>query len=121
MLQLFEAPPLVRHALNNICNLETTYVMSSDDLATAKSMMQQHNRVRTVFTPKVSQWMGAEGTGCVYSVVYRVLVAAKACIAKHRQRAVQQQARVRPPDVITVFTSKVNLSGWLAGWAWERW
>jgi hypothetical protein len=52
-VQLFDAPPLVRHALNNVCGLDTTYVMSVHDLDKARAMMEQQKGVRKVYSPEV--------------------------------------------------------------------
>ena len=52
-LQLFDAPPLVRHALNNVCGLDTTYVMSVHDLDKARAMMEQQKGVHKVYSPEV--------------------------------------------------------------------
>lgn len=52
--QLFDAPPLARHALNNVCGLDSSYVMTQHDLDTAKAMMEAHPKVRRVYSPEVS-------------------------------------------------------------------
>jgi hypothetical protein len=43
----------VRHALNNICNLDGSYIMEGHDLDLAKSMMEGNQRVRRVYSPEV--------------------------------------------------------------------
>jgi hypothetical protein len=52
-LQLFDAPQLVRHALNNVCNLDGSYVMTSHDLDAARALMEAHRGVRRVYSPQV--------------------------------------------------------------------
>lgn len=56
--QLFDAPPLVRHALNNICNLDGSYIMEGHDLDLAKSMMEGNQRVKRVYSPEVGRTAG---------------------------------------------------------------
>lgn len=53
--QLFDAPPLARHALNNVCGLDSSYVMTQHDLDTAKAMMETHPKVRRVYSPEVRE------------------------------------------------------------------
>jgi hypothetical protein len=67
---LFDAPPLVRHALNNICNLDGSYIMEGHDLDLAKSMMEGNQRVRRVYSPEV------RNTGATCS---RLCVSAESC------------------------------------------
>lgn len=52
-MQLFDAPPLVRHALNNISNLDSSYIMVHHDLDKARSVMEANPRVRRMYSPEV--------------------------------------------------------------------
>jgi hypothetical protein len=70
-LQLFDAPQLVRHALNNVCNLDGSYIMTSHDLDAARALMEAHRNVRRVYSPQVRGGGGAGwfGGGIVASWV----------------------------------------------------
>lgn len=53
LLQVYDAPPLVRHCLANMCNLPNVYIVNHDDTDQVRRLMDDH-RIRQVYTPQRS-------------------------------------------------------------------